>query len=437
MSLQLIGLNHKTAPLEIREKLAFKEQSCVSELRNLADGARVCEALILSTCNRVEILLEGEQQEAAFEHTVEFLAASRGIGPQFFAEHLYHYSDERAIRHLFRVASSLDSMIIGEPQILGQVRKAYSLATEAGTAGRKIHKLLHHTFRTAKRVRSETRIGSLAVSVSFAAVEKARKIFGSLAGKTVLLIGAGEMAELAAKHLLNKGASRILICNRTRRSALNLATGIGGEAVDFENLETILPQADVVICSTAAPDFLISAEMALRSQNARELRPTLFIDICVPRNISPGVGEIKNVFLYDVDNLQSAVSANSETRRREAALAERIINEEVAAFWEYLPALERGKTIDMLRQKMRDAARTEFERNRPRLGDLKPEQEAAIEQLLMSTVNKISRPVLYGLQRSHEAGEFEFAEILCTMLGENEIQPVVFSSSSSSSSGQG
>ena len=421
MSLQIVGLNHKTAPLELREKLAFEERNRVSDLRTLADGANVREALILSTCNRVEILIEGEP-ESAFGRTVKFLAANKAIPPHIFAKHLYHFSDEQAVRHLFRVAASLDSMILGEGQILGQVRDAYSLATKAGTARRKIHKLLHHTFRAAKRVRSETRIGSSVISVSSAAVEKARKIFGSLENKTVLLVGAGEMAELAAEHLINKGARRILICNRTIGKSFDLAHEIGGEVVEFEKLKNVLPEADVVICSTAAPDFLIYSEIVRQSQTARQFRPALFIDISVPRNVAPDVGDIENVFLYDVDDLQSVVSANAEARRRQVLLAEQIVDEETNAFWEYLPVLEKSETLGLVRQKMSDAARREFARQREELGDLTPEQEAAIESLLLRTVNKIADPVLYSLRRTHEVGATDFAEILCTMLGGNEIE---------------
>lgn len=424
MSLQLIGLNHKTAPLEIREKLSFDEQNCVSGLRSLVDGACVFEGLILSTCNRVEILLEGKS-DSAFSHVVDFLAASKDLSPEIFTPHLYHFSNEDAVRHLFRVASSLDSMILGETQILRQVRDAYSRAIEAGTARRTIHKLLHHTFRSAKRVRNETRICSLPVSVSSAAVEKALQLFGSLADKTILLIGAGEMAELAAKHLVSKGARKILLCNRTTQNALKLANEFGGIVVDFEKLETVLPEADVIICSTSAPDFLISQEIAVKSQNAKQKRPTLFIDISVPRNVCPRVSEIENVFLYDVDDLQSVISANFEARRREAVAAERIISEGTTEFWEYLRTLERGEMLGLLRKKMQEAARSEFELHRSRFRGLTSEQEAAIEQLLLRTVNKIAHPILYGLRHSRESGATEFAEILCAMLGSEDVESIM------------
>ena len=417
MSLQLVGLNYKTAPLELREKLAFKEENRAANLKNLTDGAIVREALILSTCNRVEILLEGEP-ETTFARAIEFIAANSGVAPENFAEHLYHYSDEGAVRHLFRVAASLDSMIVGEGQILGQVRAAYETAAKAGTAKRKIHKLLHHAFRAAKRVRGETRIGGSAISVSSAAVEKARKIFGTLANKTVLLLGAGEMAELAAKHLVNKGANRILICNRTLEKAVELASEIGGEVVEFEMLQCVLPQADVILCSTAAPDFLITPEIVRASQNRRQNRPALLIDISVPRNVAPEVARIENVFLYDVDDLRSVAAANSEAHEREIRLAERIVKEEAAAFWEFLPVLDKGEILGLLQQQIARTTRRQFELQRAQLGDLTAEQEIAVERLVRSTVNKITQPIFYSLRRAQETGATEFAEILLTMMGE-------------------
>lgn len=418
MSLQIIGLNHKTAPLEVRERLAFKEQNLVSDLRHLTDGASVGEALILSTCNRVEIVVQGDE-DAAVERTIEFLASSKGIAPDVFAAHLYHLSGERAVHHLFRVAASLDSMIVGEAQILGQVRRAYSLALEAGTARRSLHKLLHHTFHVAKRVRTETCVGSSAVSLSYAAIEKAVKMFGTLADKTVLLVGAGEMTACAAKHLVKKRARRILICNRTPDNAFGLVAETGGEFVRLENLENALAAADIVICSTSAPDFLITEDMVEKSQRVRGFAPTLFVDISVPRNVAPRIGTIENVFAFDVDDLQSVIAANLDERQREAMRAEEIVSEEVQKFRESLRALDKGETLGLLRQTMRDSALNELERFRAKLADLTPAQQAAVEQLLLATVNKIAHPILYGLRRSHEAGAVEFAEILSTMLSEN------------------
>lgn len=421
MSLQIIGLSHKTAPLEIRERLAFGEQDYISNLRNLTDGKLIREALLLSTCNRVEILVEADSARA-LKRIIEFISGCKNVAPEVFEHQLYHFSDERAVNHLFRVAASLDSLIVGEDQILKQVRKAYELAAEAGTVRRKIHKLLHHTFRTAKRVRSGRRSNKPAISVSCAAVEKAKKIFGSLSDKSILMIGAGEMAELAAKQLFNKGAKRILICNRTLENADRLAREVGGEVVEFEKLKNALPEVDVVICSTAAPGFIISAEMTRQSQSARRNRSALFIDISVPRTVAPEIAEIDNVFLYDVDDLQSVVAVNAELLRQEIINSEQIIKEEAAAFWKFLPILEKDETIGLLQRKMHESAQREFEKHRSKLAGISPEQENIIRQILNETVNKIAQPVIYSLRRAHETGAGEFAEILCTVIGEtNEI----------------
>src|SRR5918999_2845635 len=252
MSIILIGVNHKTAPVEIRERLAFDDAACAAGLRTLVDGEVVREGLIVSTCNRVEILsaLPSEQLEFGAGRVTQFLDTSGQVPPGFLKDHLYRHTDEEAVRHLFRVASSLDPMVVGEPQVLGQVRHAYSLAVDAGTAGRVLHRLVHHALRVAKRVRSETGIAASAVSISYTAVELGKKIFGSLKGATVLLVGAGEMAELAAQHLAGAGATRVLVANRTYETAQLLAVKFGGEAVGFDSLGERLSDAGIVICST-------------------------------------------------------------------------------------------------------------------------------------------------------------------------------------------
>src|ERR1043165_3056466 len=259
MSILLVGVNHKTAPGEIRERLAFTDEACANGLRQLVDGEIVREGLIVSTCNRVEILsaTSSEQLKFGAERIAQFLDTSGRLPTGFLESHLYHHTDENAVRHLFRVASSLDSMVVGEPQVLGQVRHSYALAVEAGTVGRVLNKLVHHALHVAKRVRSETGIAASAVSVSFTAVELGRKIFGTLKGATVLLVGAGEMAELAAQHLAGAGASRMLVANRTYEKAQELAVKFGGEAVEMDALESYLAEADIVTCSPGARDFLI------------------------------------------------------------------------------------------------------------------------------------------------------------------------------------
>src|SRR5690349_19339668 len=295
MSIILIGVNHKTAPVEIRERLAFSDAACMDGLRRLVDGEVVREGLIVSTCNRVEILsaTTSEQMESGAGRLAQFLDAAASLPAGFLSNHLYSHRDEEAVRHLFRVASSLDSMVVGEPQVLGQVRRAYSVAVEAGTAGRVLNRLVHHTFRVAKRVRNETGIAASAVSISYMAVELGKKIFDSLKGCTVMLVGAGEMAELSARHLVNAGVTRVIIANRTEETARQLAGEFGASTVSLDQLDQSLAEADVIICSTGAPDYVITGERTRKALERRRNRPTCFIDISVPRNIDPAVGKIK------------------------------------------------------------------------------------------------------------------------------------------------
>ncbi|MBA3322770.1 MAG: glutamyl-tRNA reductase [Pyrinomonadaceae bacterium] len=407
MSIVLVGLNHKSAPIEVRERLAFSDEACAESLHALVDGDVLSEGLIVSTCNRVEVLAATSTTANSSEGATRisrFLSESRDLPPNFFGEHLYTHADDAAVRHLFRVASSLDSMMVGEPQVLGQVRRAYTLAVSAGTAGRVLHRLLHHALHVAKRVRAETGIAASAVSISYTAVELGRKIFGSLKGSTVLLVGAGEMAELAAEHLANAGASRLLVANRTNETARQLAAKFNGEAVDFSALSEQLAQADIIICSTGASDYVVTPRMAEAALAARRQRPAFFIDISVPRNVDPAVGKIDNLFVFDVDDLEAVVASNIREREREAERAELIVESEVMQFQLALRSLDIGPTVGALRQKLNDIAQAELKRHRARLGDLSPEQERALEALLASTVNKISHPVISRLRRSHDTG---------------------------------
>jgi glutamyl-tRNA reductase len=409
MSIVLIGLNHKTAPVEVREQLAFSDAACAEGLRLLVDGEIVREGLIVSTCNRVEILSATTTENIAIgtERITQFLDSTRQLPPGFLSQHLYSHTDDEAIRHLFRVASSLDSMVVGEPQVLGQVRHAYSLAVEAGTAGRVLNRLVHHTFRVAKRVRNETGIAANAVSISYMAVELGKKIFDSLKDHSVLLIGAGEMAELSARHLLNAGASHLCITNRTFEAAQRLATEFEAEAAPFEELPALLAEADIVICSTAASEFVITEELTRRTRERRRNSPMCMIDISVPRNIDPKASKVPNVFVFDIDDLESVISSNIREREREAERAELIVQSEVMQFQQTLRLMDIGPTIGALRQRMQDLARTELEKQRKHLGQLTPDQEQAIEHLLIATVNKITHPVMSQMRRFYEASDGE------------------------------
>ena len=407
MSILLVGVNHKTAPVEIRERLAFNDEACANGLRQLVDGDVVREGLIVSTCNRVEILgaTASDQLDFGFGRITQFLDTSGHLPTGFLEAHLYRHTDEEAVRHLFRVASSLDSMVVGEPQILGQVRHAYAVGVEAGTVGRVLNRLVHHTFRVAKRVRSETGIAGSAVSISYMAVELGKKIFDSLKGCTVMLIGAGEMAELSARHLVNAGAGRVVIANRTEATARQLATELGATTVSLDQMDKFIAEADVVICSTGAPNYVLTAERTRKALERRRNRPTCFIDISVPRNIEPAVSKIPNVFLFDIDDLESVITSNIREREREAERAELIVQSEVMQFQQKLRLLDLGPSIGALRENMQNIAREELSRQRKRLGPLTQEQEAAIESLLMSTVKKISHPILNQMRRFYETGE--------------------------------
>ena len=412
MSILLIGVNHKTAPVEIRERLAFNDEACSDGLRRLVDGDLVREGLIVSTCNRVEILsaTANDQLEFGAGRLTQFLDTTGHLPAGFLEKHLYRHTDENAVRHLFRVASSLDSMVVGEPQVLGQVRHAYALAVRAGTAGRVLNRLVHHTFRVAKRVRSETGIAANAVSISYMAVELGKKIFDSLKGCTVMLIGAGEMAELSARHLVNAGATRVIIANRTEETARGIAEQFGGTALPLDHLNQGLAEADVVICSTGAPNYVLTEAHARTARERRRNRPICFIDISVPRNIDPAVSRVPNVFLFDIDDLESVISSNIREREREAERAELIVQSEVMQFQQTLRLMDVGPSIGAMREKFQDVARTELARQRKRLGPLTNDQETAIESLLISIVNKISHPVMDQMRRLYGTAEPDAAE---------------------------
>ncbi|HEX7312827.1 MAG TPA: glutamyl-tRNA reductase [Pyrinomonadaceae bacterium] len=403
MGIVLTGLSHKTAPVEVRECLALSKERVPGALERLVDGRVVREALIVSTCNRVEVLAvvdEGRERESA-ERVLDTMAGHDSRRRELLANHLYTLADAEAVKHLFRVASSLDSMVVGEPQILGQVRQAYAQATEAGTAGRILHRLLHHAFHTAKRVRGETEIAASAVSVSYAAVELGRKILGTLEGRTVLLVGAGEMAELAARHLGSAGASRILVANRTYETACRLASEFGGRAVPFARLSEGLAEADVVICSTGAREYVVTPEVVAKSRAARRNAPTFYVDISVPRNVDPTCAEIDNLFVFDVDDLEAVVASNVREREREAARATHIVESEAKAFGDVLRALDLGPRIGAFREELQNIARGEFAKSRKRLG-LSPEQERAVESMLVAAANKIAHPAIQVMRRTHD-----------------------------------
>ncbi len=401
MTIVLVGLNHRTAPIEVRECLAFTEAELPEALRQLVDGTTIAEGLILSTCNRVEILAATPSAErAALERIRAFLRDQRPIPPSAYEAALYVRVDQEAVRHLFRVTAGLDSLVLGEPQIFGQVKDAYARAIAAGTVGKTLHLLVPRAFSVAKRVRTETAIGEEAVSVGSIAVELARKIFDDLRERTVLLVGAGEMAELTVRHLLTSGVRHLLICNRTRERAEQLAARFGAEALPLEELPTFLARADILICSAGGTEYVVRREHVAAAMLARRNRPLFLIDISVPRTVEPNVGQLANVFLYDMDDLEQIARTHLEHRRDEAVRAEVIVDQAVEAFMKSLRSLEIGPVIAAFRRRLQEIAYGELERHRRYLGALTPEQERALRHLLESIINKFAHP---AIARLHQA----------------------------------
>ena len=385
MKLALVGLSHKTAPVEVRERLAFTNGDVVSALRSLVACDGISEAMILSTCNRVEVLAEAPD-EAAIR---DFLCSYHRVPLDSIGNYLYSLQNNDVIRHVFRVASSLDSMVVGEPQILGQVKEAYRLAHTAGTVGTHLGSIMDHAFVVAKKIRSETGIAQSAVSVSYAAVELARKIFGDLQGKSVMIIGTSKMGELAAKHLKRAGVSMILVTNRTFENAVEMARVFDGAAIQFEQLNDHIDRADIVISSTGAPHFVITKPQAEHIIRQRKNRPMFFIDIAVPRDIDPAVNEIDNVFLYDIDDLQQVVEENLKERLSEAGRAEAIVDGEVQAFCSKIQTREVVPAIIEVRAALEKLRREEIEKSRRHLETMTREQRDAVERLTQSMINKI------------------------------------------------
>ena len=389
MSLLLVGLSHKTAPVEVRERLHFPDSRLQEALRHLTSRSAIAESLILSTCNRTEVLAHSSDAQRGVMLVRDFISDFHRQPQESLHPYLYDLTHSEVVGHVFRVASSLDSMVLGEPQILGQFKTAFSLARNIGSVGEALSPLIHRAFFVAKRVRSETAISSAAVSVSFAAVELARKIFDRLSGRTVLLLGAGKMSELAAKHLISQGITQLLVWNRTYRRAVEMARGLNGEAIPPEELFRHVERADILICSTGSPGFILTRSDGQRLIQLRKNRPVFIIDIAVPRDVDPEVNDLDNIFLYDIDDLQHVVDANLKQRRREAQVAEAIVREEAQSFIKQERGLDVAPAIVSLRNHWDGIRREELARNRKKLGPLNEQQEAALEQLTRGLLNKV------------------------------------------------
>ena len=400
----LIGINHKTAPVELRECIAFSEDESASALQTLSRKSHIKELLLFSTCNRVEVLVVTENKREAIDSTKDYIAEVNKIPRQTFEDALYIHEGDEAVRHVFRVASSLDSMVVGEPQILGQVKDAYRLATEAKVSGVILNRLLHRTFFVAKRIRTETGIGGHAVSISYAAVELGRKIFGSLESKNVLLVGAGEMAELAVEHLIRNKAGDIYVANRTFENGVELARRFNGQALRFEEIADCLKVVDIIISSTGSPDFVITRDQVKGVIRIRRNRPIFFIDIAVPRDIDPRVNRLSNSYVYDIDDLQGVIDENIEDRQKEAIKGERIVDEAVIQFRDWSASLEVVPTIVALRNKLESIAETEIKKTLQ--SNKIPESGAqAINKMADSLINKILHHPTMFLKRNSMTGD--------------------------------
>ena len=405
MNILVVGLNHKTAPIEVREKIAFGGPKLEEAINILRKSNAVKENIILSTCNRVEIYAGVSDIDSGTESIKNFISGFHNVPRDLLDKSLYLHSGTDAIRHMYRVASSLDSMVVGEPQILGQLKDAYDEALKLKSTGVVLNKLMRKSVSVAKRIRTETKIAESAVSISFAAVELAKKIFDDLPTKSFMLLGAGEMAELAARNLINSGVRDVLITNRTIARAEELALDFHGKVVPFENFIHELIHTDIVICSTGAPHYILLKDQVHRTMKERKQKPMFIIDISVPRNIDPQINDLDNVYLYDVDSLQGIVDTNVQERAKEAEKAEKIVDEEIGSFLKWHASLAATPTVVALRNKAEEIRKTEFEKTIKKLGPMEEEKIKAIEYLTVSIVNKLIHPPTVALKSDNNDKE--------------------------------
>ena len=414
MTIRLLGVNHRTAPIELRERLAIAPESLGEATQALLGTPGVSEGMIVSTCNRVELV-------TSYEHTapdvMDFLRRYFAVDADVLRPHLYEYEGTDAVRHLFRVASSLDSMVLGEPQILGQVKEAYTAARTVGAVQSGLERLLQTTFAVAKRVRTETQIGAASVSIASVAVDLAKKIFGSLEGKTVLLVGAGKMSELAARHLIQQGAHSILIANRTFDRAVLLAQTFSGRAVRFEDLHSIADQADILITSTGSVQPIFRREHAQQFLHRRRNRPMFYIDIAVPRDVAPEVNRLEGAFVYDIDDLQSVAASHMSERSSEAMQAEAIVQAEVERFANGQQTLSAVPAIVSLQQSMEELRQAELRRMQGKLQSLSPEQRSAVDALTRGLINKVLHQPLQAMKAAARNGDLTVAEAVRQIFG--------------------
>jgi glutamyl-tRNA reductase len=407
-----MGLNHKTAPVTLRECLAFSEDETYAVLKAFRESSAISEAMLISTCNRVEVLMATSDTSNAADTVKGLFAEFKDLPVSEFEKSLYIHEGDDAVRHVFRVASSLDSMVVGEPQILGQIKTAYQIATSKKTSGVLLNKLLHRTFFVAKRVRSETGIGDHAVSISYAAVELGRKIFGTFEGKKVLLIGAGEMAELAVEHLIRNRAGDILVANRTFKNGVELAKRFKGQAIRVEEITGFLEHVDIIISSTGSPDYVVTRDQVKGIIRRRRNRPLFFIDIAVPRDIDPEINRLTNSYVYDIDDLKGIIDENIEDRNREAIKGERIVDEAVINFRHWFESLDVIPTIVELRNKMENIAKGEMKKTLQALKHFSDDDQKAIGRMTNAMINKILHdPTLLLKSNGHHQNKSVYLDV--------------------------
>jgi glutamyl-tRNA reductase len=408
--LVLIGVNHKTAPIALRERIAISRDELSDATRALAAQPGVTECMIVSTCNRVEMLAALDSPETDIKN---FLYTQFGVDRSELAPHIYEHRDQQAVRHLFRVAASLDSMVVGEPQILGQVKEAFAVARAAGTVSGQLEHLLQSAFNAAKKVRNETTIGTNSVSIASVAVELARKIFGSLNGRTVFLVGAGKMSELAARHLIQQGAGAILVTNRTLDRARQLAEPFNGRVIPFDKLYETTTEADIVISSTGAPHHIFRPEHGQQFMHRRRNRPMFFIDIAVPRDVDPAMNKIEGIFVYDIDDLQQVAVSHIAERKSQAGDAEALVEIEVDRFHQRRRTVNVAPAIVSLQRQAEEIRVNELKRVQAKLGALTAEQIAAVEALTRVLVNKFLHPPMQALKQAARENDSTRVEALC------------------------
>jgi len=416
MNLLVVGISHKKAPLELRERFALTEGAVPEALRRLQSEPEIEETVIISTCNRVEFVLVGFEKQDGMAAFRRFAESFYGVRFDEFADCFYVYHAEEAVRHLFRVAAGLDSLILGEPQVLGQVKQSYFVAREAETCGGALESVFQCVFNTAKRIRTETHVAEAPVSVSSAAVEMAEKALGGLVDKTAMIIGAGQMGELAARHLVSKGVATMLVSNRTHTQAVALAQELRGLAVHFNEIWEAMRGADIVISATGCPHFIITRHDMERLMAERGGRPIFLVDIAVPRDVDPAVSEVAGCTLVNVDGLEAATHRNLSERQNSVEAADRILSEEIELFRERQEQLNVVPTIVSLRRRVEEIRRAEIKRMRRLFGELTPQQEQALESLTQGLVNKILHTPFTELkQAASRPDRSEFIDVVRTI----------------------